>query len=545
MQTKPNEHYITLLESAKPLFHKYEMETELVDRYLGEMRDFKVITPLVGGFSSGKSSLVNQLLGQRLLKTQIRPETAIPAEITYGPVDRVKAYAPEGESELSIADLKTIDFNVATTELVRIRLNNEFLKEIDQVILVDMPGLDSGIRAHNRAIDDYLPTSLAYIVTVDSETGLRDSIIQFLRELKLHDNKPVFIAVTKTDKKAPHDLPDFERDILEKAQGILGIENVVIGLTSAKERKLDSLQTFLRQNQAKSHEIFVRNYRHQVLEELQQMEKYLSGRLEKKDFSLEDLAEQEAEVKQKFEMLNHRLDEQEKRFDEQVSECKLRIHEDVIGQLHDAADSFVRDLLNNRDIGPQVNQIVRRVITEGIKSQFEPKLQRFFSDVGQVIDINVGSVGAIQIDKVKASMQSMMKDLAVGSIPLIIAKFGARFAGPLGMIVGGVLTMLVESIFAKQKQDERKQIAAQKVHEELIPGIVNDVKVAVNDTIDRYVDDVQGQLHESLLHEKENVEKTLQDIRKQKALKQDELEQTLQHLQADLQTVRGLIAQIQ
>lgn len=47
-------------------------------------RKQKIIVPFIGGFSGGKSSLINALLNDAFLSTDITPETAFPVEITFG-----------------------------------------------------------------------------------------------------------------------------------------------------------------------------------------------------------------------------------------------------------------------------------------------------------------------------------------------------------------------------------------------------------------------------------------------------------------------------
>ncbi len=44
----------------------------------------KIIIPFVGAFSSGKSSLINALLGEDILSTDIAPETVLPVELRAG-----------------------------------------------------------------------------------------------------------------------------------------------------------------------------------------------------------------------------------------------------------------------------------------------------------------------------------------------------------------------------------------------------------------------------------------------------------------------------
>ena len=68
-----------------------------------------------------------------------------------------------------------------------IEYDSEFLKQIKSVNIVDLPGFDTSIELHNRAIDQYLPNSLAYLLVVSSdEPVLKESISDFLKELKVY-----------------------------------------------------------------------------------------------------------------------------------------------------------------------------------------------------------------------------------------------------------------------------------------------------------------------------------------------------------------------
>jgi len=81
-----NENY----EIIENLFMKYELPVAAIQKDIQHMQVFKVTTPIIGGFSTGKTSMINAFLDEKLLRTNITAETAVPTKISYGPV-QVKA----------------------------------------------------------------------------------------------------------------------------------------------------------------------------------------------------------------------------------------------------------------------------------------------------------------------------------------------------------------------------------------------------------------------------------------------------------------------
>ena len=149
-----------------------------------EISEAKVCTPMIGRFSSGKSALVNTILGHRskILRKDIAPEIAVPAEIVYTDTE----------------DLATVIENDGTCRAMSIE---DYREEIPDVMLVDMPGFESGYEVHNKAIDHNLPQSLAYIVAFPADDMIvRSSVGNILKELCLHD-MPLCVVITKYDKK--------------------------------------------------------------------------------------------------------------------------------------------------------------------------------------------------------------------------------------------------------------------------------------------------------------------------------------------------------
>ena len=196
---------ITTLTELSKINDAYGIENDGIKRLQAEILNAKVCTPVIGKFSTGKSSLINTLLGysRKLLREDITPETAIPAEIMYTDAeDEVAIVKNDGTfTIMETEDYRTYEADASTVKKAQIKLKNRFLEVIPDVMLVDMPGFESGFEIHNRAIDDYLPHSLAYIVTFSADDMIvRSSVGNILKELHLNA-MPLCVVITKYDKR--------------------------------------------------------------------------------------------------------------------------------------------------------------------------------------------------------------------------------------------------------------------------------------------------------------------------------------------------------
>lgn len=120
--------------------------------------DAFVKVPFVGDFSAGKSSLLNAFLDrQELLPTDITPETAVSYELWYAEDEMLELWKNNSlAGTYKIEEIKKL--NVSPGDIVKVYLNNGKIKDLNQrgIVLVDMPGVDSGIEAHTSAILNYI-----------------------------------------------------------------------------------------------------------------------------------------------------------------------------------------------------------------------------------------------------------------------------------------------------------------------------------------------------------------------------------------------------
>lgn len=178
-------------EFFQPNLREVEAIKAQIDEYV-----FRII--LIGGFSSGKSALLNRLVGRSLFRENQGPETAVPAEISWAPSDSAAIVYDDGSTQA--ADIATVTDNPpANCAFIAITADVPFLKERPGLVLVDFPGFDSNIDAHNKAIGSYLQKGSAFILLVPAKSGgLTESDKKFVREAS---NYPQNLAclISKSD----------------------------------------------------------------------------------------------------------------------------------------------------------------------------------------------------------------------------------------------------------------------------------------------------------------------------------------------------------
>jgi len=178
---------------------------------------------VVGQFKRGKTSLINALLGSRILPVSAVPLTSIVTIMTYGDALRVRVYFNDNKT----ADIKPDSIpeyvtekgnpkNIKDVREVVVNYPSSYLK--DGVRLIDTPGVGS-IYEHNTDIAyRYLPKSDAalFLLSVDQPMGKAE--IDFLHDVREYSNKILFL-LNKADYLNEKDLQEsieFSKNVLSK-----------------------------------------------------------------------------------------------------------------------------------------------------------------------------------------------------------------------------------------------------------------------------------------------------------------------------------------
>ena len=165
-------HYVSLVNQAftvaKESFNNPESlkkaETDKETLVNSLEKDSFIKVPFVGDFNAGKSSLINSMLGVDILPTNILPETAVSYELYFSSNEKLEVWLDDKLVETApISQLKSLQ--LTPRNFVKLYLNNHTVKEWNDrnIVVVDMPGIDSGVEAHNNAILHYVQDGTFFV----------------------------------------------------------------------------------------------------------------------------------------------------------------------------------------------------------------------------------------------------------------------------------------------------------------------------------------------------------------------------------------------
>lgn len=201
---------LELLNNIIALLSKSK-NAKIIERYKGDIKRLedrkikwdknKIRVGIIGITSSGKSTLINAILGKEILSAAVVPSTNRMTSCFYGDKDCVKIHFIDGDSK-KLNDFSKIKHytnevfnknNERKVDFVEIYTNSfDINKDIE---LIDTPGLDAyGLEEHQKlTLDIILPTVDSCIYVTTLKTNSDESSMEILN--KISEYKYPLIAV--------------------------------------------------------------------------------------------------------------------------------------------------------------------------------------------------------------------------------------------------------------------------------------------------------------------------------------------------------------
>jgi small GTP-binding protein len=179
---------------------KFDIESEDGESLRNSIQqlDELFLLVVVGEFNSGKSAVVNALLGQKMLEEGVLPTTTQIHQIRYG---------------------KTPEKSILGDGQVVLTYPIEFLSDIT---IVDTPGTNAVIRKHEAITSHFVPRSDLVLFVISADRTFTESERVFLERIREWSKKVIFV-INKIDiLESDQEIAQVESYVRENAHILLG-----------------------------------------------------------------------------------------------------------------------------------------------------------------------------------------------------------------------------------------------------------------------------------------------------------------------------------
>lgn len=515
-----------------------------------------VKVPFVGDFNAGKSSLINSFLGIDLLPTNILPETAVSYELYYSEQERLEIV--DGGNVKETAPLsKVSELNLTPTNLVKVFVNNQKIKALNEkhVVIVDMPGIDSGVEAHNNAILNYVQDGTCFVLVTDAECGtLRATTLNFIDEVKKYGSD-VYIAISKCDKKSSEEVDKIKRTVEEVAEKYLG-KKVPVAVTSAVDKNYSELEKIL--NSIDSEILIENRFKLPVTN-------YVNGFIVELQLQIKLLLSNESDYSGKLEKLRREKDDAIENVKKRASAAQSvsgsadDILQDITVALKSKSGYLATLLYQQVDTNVFANEImtvIRPVLVNSLKREvteygdvISGAVQEFTLNVDNIIndkdnDLLNGATEMVENLLGKDVLEGMLKKgfdkvaeklVAYKGLSTLLKGF-AKVLTPIITIVVNILPDLMRMIFGKSKENKINEIKL-KFSTEVVYKIVESLRSSIEEIISSQRAEVDSNIQTLIEEETKKYNDNIQAILKQQNEEKEEREQKAASLTVKLESL--------
>lgn len=558
------QHFVSVVEKACAIAKdslnnqdsiiKAELDRDGLELDLNNHAYVKV--PFVGDFNAGKSSLINSFLGIDLLPTNILPETAVSYELYYSEQERLEIV--DGGNVKETAPLsKVSELNLTPTNLVKVFVNNQKIKALNEkhVVIVDMPGIDSGVEAHNNAILNYVQDGTCFMLVTDAECGtLRATTLNFIDEVKKYGSD-VYIAISKCDKKSSEEVDKIKRTVEEVAEKYLG-KKVPVAVTSAVDKNYSELEKIL--NSIDSEILIENRFKLPVTN-------YVNGFIVELQLQIKLLLSNESDYSGKLEKLRREKDDAIENVKKRASAAQSvsgsadDILQDITVALKSKSGYLATLLYQQVDTNVFANEImtvIRPVLVNSLKREvteygdvISGAVQEFTLNVDNIIndkdnDLLNGATEMVENLLGKDVLEGMLKKgldkvaeklVAYKGLSTLLKGF-AKVLTPIITIVVNILPDLMRMIFGKSKENKINEIKL-KFSTEVVYKIVESLRSSIEEIISSQRAEVDSNIQTLIEEETKKYNDNIQAILKQQNEEKEEREQKAASLTVKLESL--------
>ena len=559
---KNQKKFIEYLKSTSDILSSISIiDKSKIDTYIEQIKNTELIVPVVGGFSAGKSTLINQFLDNKILSTSVTPETALATELRYNQNEYVEAIKKDDTIDrYEISELENLKEKAKNYQYIKLYLNNQKLKDIEPLILVDMPGFDAPIEHHNQAILNYLNKGIYFIILTSVEDGnITKSILREITNI-MEFGKDFSFCLSKTNLKPQSEVLQIKDKIQEQLEDEFDFkkELILTDNTSGKE-----LEKILKDIDVENlfEKIFLDDLKFNHIENESSINTIISTLKVSKDEVAKIINELKNSVKNILNKKQQMIEEAEDRYSNTNIDGIIN---KVANELNSQKETLVSYAISNpNNFSQEINEIVKNTliyeirnrikdISNNIVDDFKIELKNLSSNSNNfefdntwIEKVSENTVNLLE--KAQNGLNTYLEhrknssiDTGVYKAVTVVLGITTSVINPLIEIVIIFLPEIINFLTAKSKEKKQKDEILNKISTSIVPEIKRKLRDSLPLIFDEYLKntiEIISQEFESQLEQKQQEiittqqekEDSIKDI-EQEILKLETIKKELQTL---------------
>lgn len=509
------------------------------EEFMNEMQDSQYIkVPLVGVFSAGKSSLLNVFTQKNnMLPVDTMPETAVAYELYYAQTECVELYRNGKKIDSKqLSDIKQLDTKPG--DIAKVYCTSEPIRQLQEkgIILVDMPGIGSGIERHDAAIFNYIHSGTAFVLVVDAEQGsLRGSTLTFMQELSKYNMYPA-VLVSKIDKKPENDVKDIV-EYIQYQMSRLGNSNPFVGTVCAVDNNLEGFQQYL-----------------DLLDPEMLVAEKFGLKLKQIITSLIDQIKVRVELRSK-DIAN--VEDKIKQIDEEISNVKVELPtdnseadtpekstQDILDNVYEALaakSTDIAQMIVDREDPESIKAVIVSTVRTEIIASLKEESEQYSTALGTAVQESISDLATIEVDTNFMNDFSEIFVILNGYISTLLNLGGIW--GKLAQVILPFLPNVLNWLFGKSDEDALEEVRVKvmdKCVNEVITGIRPTIFKITVDNQKRIQEKIQAELVSKMEKVKEGLREKMADTNKSK----EEVEAEITKLTSAISHLNTLLSEV-
>ncbi|HCF5847367.1 TPA: dynamin family protein [Pseudomonas aeruginosa] len=445
----------------------------------------ELLVPVVGAFSAGKSSLLNAIIGSSILPMDIKPETAIPTELRHDAQERLEALFADGRTErFGIEQLPALQERAEELQLLRLYINRPALKGLAPLVLVDMPGFNSPLDAHNKAIAHYIGEGAHYLFVVSVEEGsLHKQILRNMDEVTLM-GRNFSVCVNKADLKPVADVQGICDYISEQLED----EGFPATVCAVSKNDISSVNAML--GSFNPEELFGSIFQPELLQQNFAIESTLGTALDGLNSDKESNEQKIAEIEDALRALEKEREQQTQansagNLERIVDEVLRSVHTRLAGSV----DEMARAALRSQDEMTRIiSDEVRSGLTVGLKRATDSMSAHMVNEFSQHVSGSLRpELHLTQSNWTDSLLQTLQTQLLPGLLSAIGGQAGGAASAllttvpglaaarlipnPIVQVVVTILPSLLGALFGRISEGQKLEQAKDAIRTQVLPDV--------------------------------------------------------------------------